>query len=243
MMDRWQEISRVFQEALARPADARTAFVAASCGDDTELRREVESLLAHAQSEPDGTFADMPTLGASAGEIAAALRIKTPGDRLAHYRIVSKLGAGGMGEVYRARDEQLDRDVAIKVLPPTSFDNPTARVRLVREARAAAALNHPHICTVHEVGEANGETYIAMELVEGETLSARLAAGALPIDLVLKYALQLADALGLSDHRIATRADTTRNDCGHARLHGAGAAARTVGRFRKRRVGARRRVV
>ena len=77
-------------------------------------------------------------------------------ERLAHYRIISRLGAGGMGEVYRARDEQLDRDVAVKVLPASSFDDPTARARLVREARAAAALNHPNICTVHEVGEADG---------------------------------------------------------------------------------------
>ena len=95
-------------------------------------------------------------------------------ERLAHYRIISRLGAGGMGEVYRARDEQLDRDVAVKVLPASSFDDPTARARLVREARAAAALNHPNICTVYEVGEADGQAYIAMELVEGQTLSAML---------------------------------------------------------------------
>ena len=94
--------------------------------------------------------------------------------RLAHYRIVSKLGAGGMGEVYRARDEQLDRDVAVKVLPASTFDDPAARARLVREARAAAALNHPNICTVYEVGEADGQAYIAMELVEGRTLGATL---------------------------------------------------------------------
>ena len=99
------------------------------------------------------------------------------GGRLAHYRIISRLGAGGMGEVYRARDEQLDRDVAVKVLPASSFDDPTARARLVREARAAAALNHPNICTVPEVGEADGQAYIAMELVEGQTLSAMLLAG------------------------------------------------------------------
>src|SRR5678815_535808 len=77
-----------------------------------------------------------------------------------------------MGEVYRARDEQLDRDVAVKVLPPSSFDDPTARARLVREAKSAAALNHPNICTVYEVGEADGRAYIAMELVEGQTLTA-----------------------------------------------------------------------
>jgi serine/threonine-protein kinase len=115
--------------------------------------------------------------------------------RLAHYRIISRLGAGGMGEVYRARDAQLDRDVAVKVLPASSFDDPTARARLVREARAAAALNHPNICTVYEVGEANGRAYIAMELVEGRTLSALLHSGPLATEHVVHYGRQLADAL------------------------------------------------
>src|SRR5262245_39070215 len=79
------------------------------------------------------------------------------GGVFAHYRIVSELGAGGMGEVYRARDERLDREVAVKVLPPSRFDDPAARARLVREAKAAAALNHPNVCTVYEVGEADGQ--------------------------------------------------------------------------------------
>jgi eukaryotic-like serine/threonine-protein kinase len=118
-----------------------------------------------------------------------------PGTRFAHYTIVSPLGAGGMGEVYRARDEQLDRDVAVKVLPASTFDDPAARARLLREARAAAALNHPNVCTVYQVGEANGQTFIAMELVEGETLSARLGSGPVPLDDVVRYGRQLADAL------------------------------------------------
>ena len=120
---------------------------------------------------------------------------------LAHYRITDKLGAGGMGEVYRARDEQLDRDVAIKVLPASSFEDPVARARLLQEARAAAALNHPHICTVHEVGEADGQTYIAMELVDGQPLSERLRAGSLHADQVMRYGLQLADALAHAHER------------------------------------------
>ncbi len=124
----------------------------------------------------------------------------SPGERLAHYVILDKLGAGGMGEVYLARDEQLDRDVAIKVLP-SGFDDQAARARLVREARAAAALNHPYICTVHEVGEANGQAYIAMEFVEGQTLNARLSAGALPAEQVVRYGLQLADALAHAHER------------------------------------------
>jgi TolB-like protein/tRNA A-37 threonylcarbamoyl transferase component Bud32 len=123
------------------------------------------------------------------------------GQRLAHFRIVEKIGAGGMGEVYKAHDEQLDRDVAIKVLPAGSFRDPAARARLLREARTASKLNHPHICTIHEVGEADGQAYIAMELVEGQPLSARLAGGALPPEQVLRYGLQLADALAHAHQR------------------------------------------
>jgi serine/threonine-protein kinase len=134
------------------------------------------------------------------------------GGRLAHYRIISRLGAGGMGEVYRARDEQLDRDVAVKVLPASSFDDPTARARLVREARAAAALNHPNICTVHEVGEADGQAYIAMELVEGQTLSSRLLAGALTAEEVVHYGQQLADALTHAHERGVVHRDLKSNN-------------------------------
>jgi TolB-like protein/tRNA A-37 threonylcarbamoyl transferase component Bud32 len=115
--------------------------------------------------------------------------------RLGHFRIIEKIGAGGMGEVYRARDEQLERDVALKILPAASFRDPTARTRLLREARLASKLNHPHICTIHEVGEADGQAYIAMELVEGQPLSARLAEGPLRPDELLRYGLQLTDAV------------------------------------------------
>src|SRR6185503_8301955 len=122
------------------------------------------------------------------------------------------LGAGGMGEVYRARDEQLDRDVAVKVLPASSFDDLTARARLVREARAAAALNHPNICTVYEVGEADGQAYIAMELVEGRTLSAMLVSGALPAEQVVHFGRQLADALTHAHDRGVIHRDLKSNN-------------------------------
>jgi TolB-like protein/predicted Ser/Thr protein kinase len=123
------------------------------------------------------------------------------GQTFGHYRVLERLGAGGMGVVYRAHDEQLDRDVAIKVLPAGSFHDPSARARLLREARTASKLNHPHICTIHEVGEADGQAYIAMELVEGQPLSARLAGGALPVEQVLRYGLQLADAVAHAHQR------------------------------------------
>jgi TolB-like protein/Tfp pilus assembly protein PilF len=123
------------------------------------------------------------------------------GQQLGHYRILEKIGAGGMGEVYRAHDEQLDRDVALKVLPAHTLTDEIARARLLREARAAAALNHPHICTIHEVGEAGGQAYIAMELVEGKPLSALVPGQGLPVETVLRFGSQIADALAHAHER------------------------------------------
>jgi len=122
------------------------------------------------------------------------------------FEIVSLLGAGGMGEVYRARDTRLDRDVALKVLPVATLSDETARARLLREARMASKLNHPHVCTIHEVGEADGQVYIAMELVEGQPLSALLSRAALPVEQCLRYGLQVADALAHAhDHGVVHR--------------------------------------
>ena len=128
------------------------------------------------------------------------------GTRVGPYEITALLGAGGMGEVYRAHDDRLDRDVALKMLPPAWFADEAARARLLREARSAAGLNHPNICTIHEVGEAGGHAYIAMELVPGETLSDVLARGSLPLDTTLRYAGQLAEALAHAhEHGIVHR--------------------------------------
>jgi eukaryotic-like serine/threonine-protein kinase len=118
-----------------------------------------------------------------------------PATTLGRYQIVERIGAGGMGEVYRAHDPLLTRDVAVKVLPPDTVADPLARTRLLREARTAAQLNHPHICTVHEVGEDAGRTYVAMELVAGHPLSERLAAGRLDPAGAAHYGLQIASAL------------------------------------------------
>jgi serine/threonine protein kinase len=123
------------------------------------------------------------------------------GRTLGHYTILQQLGAGGMGEVYLAHDEQLDRDVALKLLPARSFGDDAARARLLREARAAAALNHPHICTIHEVGEADGQAYIAMELVAGRSLADSLPRGGLPLERLLRYGAQIADALAHAHER------------------------------------------
>jgi len=123
------------------------------------------------------------------------------GDHLGRYEILEPLGAGGMGEVYRAHDERLDREVALKVLPADTLTDDTARARMVREARMAARLNHPHVCTVHEVGEADGQVYIAMELVEGDALADILAEGALPVEQTVTYGTQVADALAHAHER------------------------------------------
>lgn len=117
------------------------------------------------------------------------------GKKFGQYFILEKIGAGGMGEVYRAHDEQLDRDVALKVLLPRDLGDETARARLLREARAAAGLNHPHICIIHEVGEIEGQAYIAMEYVEGRSLSVLIAQERLPHDQAVRYGVQLAEAL------------------------------------------------
>jgi Tol biopolymer transport system component len=118
-----------------------------------------------------------------------------PGSRLGPYEIVDALGAGGMGEVYRARDTRLDREVAVKVLPGHLSDQPTARQRFDREARAVSDLNHPHICTLHDIGHEAGVDFLVMELLEGRTLADRIAEGQLPLDEALGYAVQIADAL------------------------------------------------
>jgi len=112
-----------------------------------------------------------------------------------HYRVLERVGAGGMGVVYRARDERLERDVAIKILPPETAADPAARSRLLEEARLASSLNHPNICTIYEVGEAEGQGFIAMEYVQGETLSARIPAEGLPAETVLRYGDQIAAGL------------------------------------------------
>src|SRR5947208_5930455 len=123
-----------------------------------------------------------------------------PGTRLGPYEILSAIGAGGMGEVYRARDTRLEREVAIKILPATLAADPQFRERFDREARAISQLTHPHICTLYDIGEQQGTAYLVMEYLEGETLEHRLKKGALPLDQALQYAIQIADALSTA-HR------------------------------------------
>ena len=123
----------------------------------------------------------------------------TGGTRLGPYEILASLGAGGMGEVYRAKDTRLDRTVAIKVLLSHLSDNADMRQRFEREARAVSSLNHPHICTLHDIGHQDGMDYLVMEFIEGESLADRLAKGALPSEHVFRYAIEIADAAFFGD--------------------------------------------
>ena len=158
----WDRVKQVFQSALERSPDTRPAFLDAACGDDRSLRAEVESLLrAHEQA---GSFAERPAIDGVTG------RPLQRGDRLGPYDIVELVGAGGMGDVYRARDTKLGRDVAIKVLPPLFARTPIGSRRFEREARMLASLNHPHILTVHDVGDLDGRPYLVTEFVDGGTL-------------------------------------------------------------------------
>jgi Tol biopolymer transport system component len=130
-----------------------------------------------------------------------------PGKRLGPYEILSAIGAGGMGEVYRAKDTRLNRIVAIKVLPSHLADSPELRERFEREARTIASLNHPHICTLHDIGHQNGTDFLVMEYLEGETLAQRLVKGPLALDQVLQYAIQIADALDKAHRKGVTHRD------------------------------------
>src|SRR6202162_4113079 len=129
------------------------------------------------------------------------------GTRFGPYEILSAIGAGGMGEVYKARDTRLDRTVAIKVLPTHLADRSELRERFEREAKTIASLNHPHICTLHDVGHQDEIDFLVMEYVEGETLAQRLQKGPLPLDQVLRYAIEIADALDKAHRKGITNRD------------------------------------
>jgi len=200
--NRWQRAKEVFAAALERPAADRVEFVRQSCGEDGDLRREVESLLAAGQevggflSEPARLRDGEPVSRAStdAGRPPAVGPPLPAGTRLGPYELVSFVGAGGMGQVYKARDTRLDRTVAIKVLPAETAD-PRLRSRFEREARAISQLNHPRICALYDVGQHEEASFLVMEYLEGESLADRLKTGPLPLSEALRYAAHIAEAL------------------------------------------------
>ncbi len=194
---RWPRVKDIFDSALARAPHERRAFVRDVCRDDAAVRHEVESLLdAHGDAEG---FAETPAIaalahGAPNADQAAAAAL-APGVEIGPYQIIGPLDSGAMGEVYRARDSRLARDVAVKVLPAALAVDAERIARLQREARLLAALNHPHIATIHSLEVSNGICALVMELIEGPTLAQQLTNGALPIARAFEIARQIADAL------------------------------------------------
>ncbi len=182
--ERWQEVKAILAGALERTPEERRVYLDEACTEPA-LRREVESLiLAHEQEET--TFLAQPV---------APPRDLAIGSRLGPYEILARIGAGGMGVVYRARDTRLKRTVAIKILQPEFFVDPRRRERLAAEARTISSLTHPNICVLYDIGQQDGTDYLVMEYLEGETLADRISRGPLSTAELLAVAAEVADAL------------------------------------------------
>ncbi len=191
---RWQQIESLFHECLALPEESRLSFLREQCGDDRELCAEVKALLASAGEPMD--FLEKPVVHAAQEfTSASSAGLLSAGTLLGRYEIVSFIGSGGMGQVYLARDTQLSRKVAVKILAPALALDERGLHRFEKEARAASALNHPNILTIYEFGNANGLQYIASEYVEGPTLRHKLDAGLLTPSAAIDIAIQIARAL------------------------------------------------
>ncbi len=197
--ERWQQVSRIYYRALARDAGERASFVREACRDDEALRQEVESLLAQPALTED--FLSEPALAMAPGLVDDPAERTLTGHRLGVYHILDLLGVGGMGEVYRARDTKLGRDVALKVLPRLFSADPERLARFEREARLLASLNHPHIAAIYGFEQTAGVHALVLELVEGPTLAERLQRGPLPIAEAVRIARQIADALEAAHER------------------------------------------
>jgi len=188
--DQWKRINELFASALARPPAERDAFLSEACNGDDVLRGEVASLIA--AHDRAGDFMDGQAPGLDLPAHAPAL---TPGTCLGVYEVRSLLGMGGMGEVYRARDTRLGREVAVKILPAAFARDPDRLRRFEQEARATGALNHPNVLAIYDVGRHDGAPYLVCERLEGQTLRDRLPEGGLPPPKAIEYAIQVARGL------------------------------------------------
>jgi serine/threonine protein kinase len=220
---RWSQIKEIFLAAREMGEADRDVYLDSACGNDRELRAEVELLLA----KDNG-----PSLRRPAADLLESIAPQfVSGQMLAQYRVEAKLGEGGMGAVYRAYDTKLRRTVAVKVLAPGRLGDPESGQRLIREARAASALNHPNIVTVYEIGSERGVYFIAMEYVEGRPLSAVIPSKGLPLARALDYAIAIADALARAHaagviHRDLKPANIMVTDDGRVKLLDFGLARR-----------------
>jgi serine/threonine-protein kinase len=209
--DRFARIETLYQATRARAPEERAAYLADACGTDDDLRREVESLLAQAG------------IGALTSVVVERRPALASGTFISTFRIVEQIGRGGMGEVYRAHDTKLERDVALKMVPPALSQDPDRLARLKREARLLAALNHPNIAQIYGLEDSNDTSALVMELVDGETLSDRIARGPIPPDEALAIAKQIAEALEAAHekgiiHRDLKPANIAVTRDGHVKL-------------------------
>jgi len=200
--ERWKQIVYLYEAALEQPPETRDTWLAETCRDDPALRGDVESLIAR---EDAAILIDQPLDVAAAAALDDAPRLE-PGTSVGPYRVLALIGEGGMGQVYRAHDTKLQRDVALKILPDVFVHDPDRRARFTREAHVLASLNHPNIGGIHGFEDSGQVHALVLELVEGPTLADRIAQGPLPIDEVLAIARQIADALEAAhEHGIVHR--------------------------------------
>jgi eukaryotic-like serine/threonine-protein kinase len=196
--ERSRRVESLYHAALERDGEARDHFLENECAGDETLRHEVESLLRHGVAMHaffDGPAVELAAAAGAARPVGARLVPLEPGSRIGVYELVMLLGAGGMGEVYKARDTRLGRPVAIKLLPETLVPDTRARRYFEREAKAISRLNHPHICTLYDIGHHEGMDYLVMEFLAGETIREQLERGPFPSEQVIRYGTQIAEAL------------------------------------------------